>query len=68
MGCIYTVWVQNHITCCTGVLRPYLFEKLLLRFILQHNVSVGRQKKQKKTASNYRFRHAYDFWSQFIIY
>ena len=48
-------------------LRPYLFEKLLLGFILQQNGSVGRKKRKEKLA-NYRFRHVYDIWSQFIIY
>ena len=33
------------------VLRPYLFEKLLLGFILQQNLSVGRQTTKKQTAS-----------------
>ena len=55
-GPLYTLSValtskgMNHKKVTNG-LRPYLFEKLLLGFILQQNGSVGRQKKNKKTAS-----------------
>ena len=48
------------------VVRPYLFEKLLLGFILQQNRSVSKQKREK--LANYNFRHVYDFWLQAIYY
>ena len=39
---------ESTISHFVPLIRPYLFEKLLLGFILQQNQSVDRQKKKEK--------------------
>ena len=74
MDLVFTEGERNHcvhqsmytILGKLGAVRPYLFEKLLLGFILQQNGSVSRQKKKRLVIIFLFFRYVIQFWLQAI--